>query len=231
MTLTKVLNFFRRQVKRNPISDNTIRKLMQATMREKIDEDWTYSEHLKDTYKKKGEVWNPAHLTFAGSKAHCKDFPNHACHGGAPIDDIEFVSMASGLVVFPDKACGDGGDLTRCVKISVANRRWGFRYPRDFAFLTTISGGPRPVEPKHLDANNISRWEPRNLTDRPTQQQINSAFDLQQYVFKFRKRLQAIDYLQQFAVVNQPAVPVNSAGRRPPRTLAPVLRSSRFLLV
>jgi hypothetical protein len=102
--------------------------------------------------------------------------------------------------------------LTLCLKIACANPEYGFRYPRDFSFLTELSGGARLVEAKHYDRNTISRWGRIKKTVKPTAQYVQDAFNLKQYKLNDAQKVKVATYLRQFPA---PAV-ASAAPRRAP---------------
>jgi hypothetical protein len=80
----------------------------------------------------------------------------------ATIKNVLFSSLATGKLLFLDKATSDGLNLTRCVKAAIKNRL-PFIFPRDFSFLTTLLSSPRTVRAVNYNCLVFSCWSAMSI--------------------------------------------------------------------
>ena len=249
-TLAKIINYNRRSTKSYGAVDNSLCKLMQNTMRERGYAGWTISKHITGLFKQDDEVWDEDNLTLTGGKVHCEDFPDLKRHGGPPVDNVRFASLANDIQVYPSEDTGDALDLTRCVKYAVANRHIPLQFPRDFVYLTDLTGGPRPVTNANLDREVFKRWNKVKKGSKPDHEQED--IDIQHYGFTVAQEVDVVLYLSQFSVdghvgeandpdrlheiqdrvIPQPhgdSATFQDCFRHPPAFVAPVLPTNTYL--
>ncbi|CAO2653654.1 Nn.00g030650.m01.CDS01 [Neocucurbitaria sp. VM-36] len=123
---------------------------MYKAMNEAGYEGWTIQKHDRFHNGRRG-VWNEANLDVAGfqSPSQCKDEHNQA-------PGILFGSLAVDVRAMPQGV--DALDLTRMVQYCIQNPNESWIYPRDYAALLGLLGGPATVRKEHFDRAAFERW-------------------------------------------------------------------------
>jgi len=125
--------------------------IMYKAMKDAGFEGWTVKVHDRWHASKKAQ-WNETILNVTG-------FRTPAQVRGIEIveDDIPFKSLAAGVRRMPQG--DDALDLTRMVQHCVLHQEEEWMYPRDYAKLCKLLGGPAQVRLEHIDRMAFKRWE------------------------------------------------------------------------
>ncbi|CAO2653652.1 Nn.00g030630.m01.CDS01 [Neocucurbitaria sp. VM-36] len=202
-TLSNILNYHRTSTKGYAMINNSLCKVIQNTMRDSGYEGWTVKKHKAGLYEREDEAWDERSLSLTGFEL--SSGASERKRVGRPVENVAFASLANDIERYPEETTGDGLNLTRCVMYAVANPQYALEFPRDFIYLTQLTGGPSGARRMHRDSAVFSRWRMSKTDAIAKANNDPTGFVAQNYVFSAAQHANVLNYLSQFGMNQQPA--------------------------